>query len=753
MIGVADAQHSLSLLRDDYDENEADDLTAAAAEDGKEDSGDELLMLKTKGDEDGDAGHKKTHREIMGEVMLKSKMYKAKRQQDKLTTDEQTAKLDGELSKIMELLTKSGNELVRHEADYTEAGESDHLTFDRVAKDGSMEELKNIPKRHLPVGDDNKSVFHYEKVYQQLAAERRARPSQRLLTEEEKAEKEMNELKRLETLRADRMNNADELLDGQLLNSRQSERSGEEDRRKRRGQIGGDDLEDGFDFNHPGDLESDKSGAEDERSHVSSDYNSKFSPLKPRDSGNGKLSKPKVSEEISPDCLVIRADHESTVVSDKDVPFIFKECPSTTIELQSVFKDHSIEQRNLVLERIRKCFAVSLDPSINQAKLEQLLICLLRRVEALAEVSADHVAVAMTEMDMLLVHIYELGKTKNMTVSTWAKEKLAEAYSDLMSDDDAGYGLSGRWTVGKVMILRAVGRLFPSSDLRHPVSTPLILMLSEAVELKRMCSLKDVGLGILVGTILLEQMVESSRYCGQLVRFLLEIVKMRYCNEPRGLGQMLQEFRQRRECSSGSTARKLKVTDIMKSEGADQDKDRMVVGIVESAIGMIEILGFEGNVGHMDVVLRGLPLDKMRDKEATARVLVMLKQSKANRRAMTLYTRTGPKPTNKLLNPKFSSENGVFRRKAKTSYHAIENGDVSASAARVRRALRKEERGYARDVRQAAAAQNWERSREEMEMRATREKRSRETAAFLEAQQATWNRAEKRQKKLSGKKW
>lgn len=750
--GVADTQQSLSLLQDDYVDNDTDDPTVALEEDGEEDSGDELLMLKKEGTEDTNTEHKKTHYEIMSEVMLKSKAYKARRQQEKLATDEQTAKLDGELPEIMEMLTNSGNEFLDRDADYTKTGESDQHLFDRDTRGGSAEESHNILKQPLSTGDKSSTAFHYEKVYQQLAAEKRARPSQRLPTEEEKAEEEMNELKRLEALRADRRSNAEELLDDQLLNSYRRKRSGRGNQGKRQSQIGGDDLDDGFDLNSPGDSEADDFAAGDEGGHVSGDCNAESSLLKPRDSGNVRLSKPKVVKGIFPDCLIFCVGRESTVISDKDVPFIFKECPSTSTELQNIFQNCSIEQRNLVLERIRKCFAVSLNPSVNQTKLEHLLACLLQRVELLAAVSADFVANAVAEMDMLLVHIHELGKAKHMTVSTWAKEKLAEMYCSLTTGNDAGCRLSKKWTVGSVMILRAIGRLFPPSDLRHPVSTPLMLLLSEALELKRMCSLKDVGLGILVGTILLEQMAESKRYCGQLVRFLVEIVKTSNCGEPRGLGGVFQEFRQKREWLNEPEPR-LKASDIMKCEGIDQGKGRVAAGIVGSAIGMIGILGFEGKVGHMDIILRGLPLNNMKDEKSKERILAMLEQGRKSRKTMILYTMTGPKTTNKMLNPKFTSESGVFRRKAKTSYYAAQNGDTSASAARVRRALHKEERGYARDVRQAAATQNWERSREETERRERMEKRSRETTAFLEEQQATWNRAEKRQKKLSGKKW
>lgn len=749
MPGTANEKHSpQSQPRDDYEDSEADDPTVPEGG-NEENGGDELLTLKKEESEDGDARHRKTHREVMGEVMLKSKMHKAKRQYDKTATDEQTAKLDEELPEIMTLLAKSGNELVNRDTDDTrESGKPDLSIFNENVDASSVEELDMVMRKPYPTSGKSGSEFHYEKVYQQLAAEKRAKPSERLLTEEERAEKEMSELKRLEVLRTERMNNAEELEDVELHFMRQKKRA-EKGPRKREEEACGDDLDNGFDLDSP----SDSSAAEDEVKQVSENESMKSSLFPPGDSANLRPSKQKFTEGITPDSLIFHAGRKSISRSDSDIPFIFKECPSTDAELQSVFEGRSVEQRNLILGRIRKCFAVSLDPSVNQTKLEKLLDCLLRRVETLINVSVDFIGAAVAEVDVLLVHIYELGKFKDTMVMTWAKEKLAEMYDKLTSDEGAEYGLSKNWTVGSVILLRAVGRLFPSSDLRHPVSTPLVLLLSEAVELKRMFTLRDVGLGILVGSALLEQMVESERYCGQLVRFLIEVIRAGHCKERRRLGEVLREFRQARQWSNDVMMRRLKVSNVMKSEWTDQDKSRIQIGIVGSAVRMIEALTFGGNVGHMDIVLRDLPLDEIRDREAAERISAIMVQAKANRKTMTLYTRTGPSSISKMLNPKFSSESGVFRRKAKTSYHALQNGDVSASASRVRQALRKEERGLARDVRQAAMAQNREKYREETERRERREKRSREVMAFLEEQQATWKRAHKRQKKLSGKKW
>lgn len=733
-----------SLLRDDYEES--DGAEEEAGDD--EGSGDELLTLKRaagEGDEeDGEDGAdvQRTHQEIMQEVVLKSKMYKAKRQQDKHDADEQTAKLDEDLPNIMALLSKSSSDFAKKKAEEKKPA----MKKTPVSIFGDAEnDAQVVGSTKPPPPPGNDGLFSYERVYRQLAAEKRARPSDRLLTEEEKAEKEIEELEELERMRTERMRNAEDSGDEnegpETSGSRKKKSKRKEKPKKEKRHTGGDDLDDGFDLSEDDEEESGHSGEDEgmvEQGEPDKDSNV-----------DGDASSDGEEEELDPNSLLFLPVQE-TKESDEDIPYVFKECPSSPAGLQNLFDGRTIAQRKLVIERLRKCFAVSLNPTANKAKLDQLLECLLMRIECLAKVSSQHLQSAMTEIDMLLMHAHALGKKTEALVADWARDRLASAFHALTSLDTSR-GLSAVWGVPTLLLLRSIGRLFPSSDLRHPVSTPLVLLLSEALSLPRMVHSDDLAMGTFVAGLLLEQMASSGRYSGQLATFVIGVLCAAYCSGQLKLAGALAEFR---EEGKKFKAAKLRLADLIHVGERDSLHELVLQAkVVQAAVCLAEAAGMSGRVGHLDIVFARLPLDELPHVASRPKLLETLVSARANRKPLSLYAVSTAAAVRKTLNPKFSAESGVFRRAARTSYHAARSGDMSQSAMRVRRALRKEERGLARDVRQAAASRRGERNRETEERRERGEKRTREALSFLESQQANWKKAEKRQKMLSGKKW
>lgn len=732
-----------SLLKDDYEESDGAEEEAG----DEEGSGDELLTLKRaagEGEGEDDEDGQRTHREIMQEVVLKSKMYKAKRQQDKHDADEQTAKLDENLPDIMALLNKSSSDFAEKKAEEKKAV----LKKAPVSIFGDVEngaQAASSVKPPPPLAIDG--AFRYEHVYRQLAAEKRARPSDRLLTEEEEAEKGIEELKELERMRTERMRNAEDSgdeNDGPTSGGSRKKKSKRKDKvKKNERHTGGDDLDDGFHLSADDGEESERSG-EVEDVVEQREEEKDASDAEDASSDEGE-------EELDPNALVFPPGQEAKE-SDEDIPYVFKECPSSPAGLQKLFEGRTVAQRELVVERLRKCFAVSLNPTANTAKLSQLLECLLTRIECLAKVSSQHLQSAMTEIDMLLMHAHALGKKHEALVAAWARDGLASAFHTLTSPDiSEPRGLSTLWGVPTLLLLRSIGRLFPSSDLRHPVSTPLVLLLSEALSLSRMVCSDDLAMGTFVAGLLLEQMASGGRYSGQLATFVIGILCAPYYSGRVKLVGALAELR-----GQGETIKtpKLRLADLIHEGERDRSQKLLLQAkVVQAALCLAEAAGMSGRVRHLDIVFTRLPLAQLPHVASRTRLLETLVSSRANRKPLSLYAVSAAATVRKTLNPKFSAESGVFRRAARTSYHVARSGDVSQSAMRVRRALRKEERGLARDVRQTAASRQAEHNKETEGRREQGEKRTREAMSFLESQQANWKKAEKRQKMLSRKKW
>lgn len=747
----------LSLLRDDYDDAEdadRDEDGDGAKGAGDDSDDDEFLTLKksdANGEESDEDDRERTHQEIMDEVVLKSKMHKAQRQQEKHTVDEETAKLDKDLPDIMAMLAKSGNDFARRKA---EKKSILNPSPKPIFTDEGEEEQATVAKLLPPAGDNR--TFHYERIYQQLAAEKCARPSNRLLTEEEKAQKEMEELVELEEKRKRRMQNAEsedeQDDDGRELGRRKNSRQKDKKGKKAGSRTGGDDLDDGFDLPETsGDSDVEDSDTSDPAESLGEDPRPTANSERGRNdlkSRNSLSSEPRMFDSnmmVFPNPFFAKIQHS-------DIPYVFKECPSKTAQLQTLFEDKTINQRSLVLERLRKCFAVSLNTTANPAKLDGLLQCLLQRIEILTRVAAEHVEAAIMEIDMLLTHAYALGKED--IVASWARSKIADSFTALTDRDKGDIGLSERWSVSTLLLLRGIGRLFPASDMRHPVCTPLALLLSEALELIRMKETKDVAMGILVSNILLEQMAESGRYSGQLTTFLIAVIEAAYGRRGGALAPAMKESREEGDVLVDETGSlRMTVSDCMKAMRTTDKKHALQGKIIYAALGMIEASGFSGRMKHIDIIYNRIPTELIPESELRNRLEQQRSASQQSRKPLAMYAKVTGVVAAKILNPKFSSEGGVFRKQARTSYVARRDGDVSASATRIRRALRKEERGFARDVRRSALQEAQNRAQIEAERAGRREKRGREAIAFLETQQANWKKAEKRQKMLSGKKW
>lgn len=748
---------AFSLLRDDYDdtqegagidsEDDAKDSPDGGVDAREDGSDDELLTVKQPAENEDETRAERTHKEIMDEVVLKSKMYKAQRQEQKHDVEEQTAKLDKELPDIMALLSKSEKDYERKLAKHSRLVPSpaNASIFNEDENSASCETEGGVKGVQMVRGV-KRNAFHYEKVYQQLAAEKRARPSNRMPTEEEKAEKDLEELRELEQNRIKRMQSADSEDEGDYDQQNQTKRKRKIGERSKR--AGGDDLDDGFNI---------PDGEEDSQSE---------------DSGSGEfgyegeaerhLSTPQYSEamaqeklkaSLDPDTLLYRQPHRANDL-DSNIPFVFKRCPSNEEELQVLFEDRSVEERSTIIERIRKCFAVSLNPTANPARLDALLSCLLERIVSLSKVTVEKLEGATQELQMLLVHVYTLGRNKEDLVASWARGLVTDAFTKLTNGKGREQGLSSRWKASTLIMLRVVGQLFPASDVRHPLTTPLVLLLSEALELRRFRCLEDIAVGIVVSSILIEQMVEAGRFSGQLSTFLTSVVQGAFGEREVLLSGLFKELRECDKNSLGdSFQQRLKVSDCVKTSRTRDDLIALQCKVVHVALWLIDASAFEGKTKHMDIIYKRLPVDLLPESNIRSRLEQILGKAAESRKALTLYAKALDSVEARMLNPRFSAEGGVFHKQPRTSYTARQQGDLSASAARIRRALRKEERGMARDVRRRASHAAQEKARVDADRHALREKRGREVTAFLEEQQASWKRAEKRQKMLSGKKW
>ncbi len=627
----------LNEQNDDYQEDSDGDDSDAEGTTKKAAS--KPRVNKNLGDSDSDSSAEpRTRQEIMHEVMMKSKMHKEQRQQVKAADEIQREALDETLPELISMLEKSRG----------------RAPVDR--------------------NDDTKTSFNYEATLQALTKERRAQPTQRMKTEEEKEAEERERLEELERTRLARMRGTDE-VDEDDVNLDDSDDS--------------EDIDDNTENMQDGD-----------------------------------------EVEIVRDGQIENLD---------DVPYLFKKCPATPTELASVLLQTSVPLRGHVIERLLKSFVVSLS-STNGPKLQRLLQLLLGRVQALAR-SVKDVSLALQEIEIISLPCYKLASKYPALLIEWAKERLYAAYSDMQ--ENQGEKLSACWPIAHLIILRFIGLLFPGSDVRHSVMTPFFILLSEAINPARLESDKDFAMATCLCHILLEVFSSTTRTSGQVVQFLSAALRK------------YPDFEESKATCSASDAKTnlpspLLVSDLVMSE-EPECAAHLPVKLGFTVRKLAQAALYRGRIPNIDL-LYGPVSDAISPNERSQSMLRKhMKEQGAARKPLTLYTEKAAIP--KGLNPKFTATNGVFKKNPRSRFGAPTEQQAQDSVKRIRKALNREERAYARDLRNEASERAQRQYEAESAKRDYANAKTKELKLFLEEQQSTWNKAEKKQKQLSGKKW
>ncbi|VFV41719.1 Hypothetical predicted protein [Lynx pardinus] len=340
---LADVEKHNDIVDSDSDAEERGTLSAelTATHFG---GGGALLHRKT-AQQQGEEGEKpRSRKELIEELIAKSKQEKRERQAQREDALELTEKLDQDWKEIQTLLA--------------------HKTPKSDNKD----------KKEKPKPDA------YDMMVRELGFEMKAQPSNRMKTQEELAKEEQERLEKLEAARLRRMLGKDE--DGGT---------------KKPKHQSADDLNDGFvldkDDRHLLSYKDGKVSAEEEQSREAGDDNSD----EEQDEGPSEDSE----ESSGPDG---HSDLESDVESEEDretqqaagrrlksdghkareaeLPSTFA-APESYEELKSLLSGKSMEEQLLVVERIKTCNHPSLAVG-NKAKLEKLFNFLLEYIGDLA---------------------------------------------------------------------------------------------------------------------------------------------------------------------------------------------------------------------------------------------------------------------------------------------------------------------------------------------------------------------------------
>ena len=512
---------------------------------------------------------RKTKKEVMEEVIAKSKLHKYERQQAREDNDDLRAELDKGLPDLFALMS----------------GPQRRVQDNRIMNPDRMALLSGTQR---PQSDRE-----YDKRLRQMAMSERARPTSRTLTDDEKLHKEAHRLKELEERRLRRMQGEQEGSGADFGKVDQDSETNDEANdvdsfglgtglpaRYSREESG---VEDEDDFFMDDDLISDEgrtdlSDNDDSSSHTNSSDKELSDNEDDQEFVQGLLSKEDQGREGLA-ATIARNGEPKTGDPVGILAYTYK-CPENHEELLKMTTNIAIKDLPTVVQRIRALYHPKLG-SENKAKLGNLARSLTDHISYMAN-QAEHPP--LTILESLIRHLHSLAKTFPGEVGSAVRSHLKSMHERP----------SIALTPGDLIILTAVATVFPTSDHFHPVVTPAMLSMGWYLSQKVPISLSDLATGTYVITLILHYQRLSRRYVPEAVNYILNALFALAPRNPSKLPEVLschnlpESFRIRSSVGISSSENLDFWAIVPSTDEADSNNQALKLALLKTQIEVVE---------------------------------------------------------------------------------------------------------------------------------------------------------------------
>uniref|UniRef100_A0A0R0F3T1 Nucleolar protein 14 n=1 Tax=Glycine max TaxID=3847 RepID=A0A0R0F3T1_SOYBN len=464
----------------------------------------------------------KSKKEVMEEIISKSKFYKAQKAKDKEENENLVEELDKDFTSLVQsealLSLTEPNKMNALKALVNKSISNDQSNKDQMSATRTMD--NSVQEKP----DD------YDKLVKQMGLEMRARPSDRTKTPEEIAQEEKEGLEQLEEERQKRMVAAEDSSDE---DNEDSEKPFEQKPRS----ISGDDLGDSFSVNEqimtkkgwvdeilerrdeedsssedddgedPDNLGSSEDA--DEGSDEDLDEHEKDLSLKDWEQSDDDDIGADLEDEDDSDENIETAAEDLDESKELDIPYIIQ-APKTFEELCSLVDKHSNDNVILIINRIRKSNPITLAAE-NRKKMQVFYGVLLQYFAVLANKEPLNVEL----LNMLVKPLIEMSKEIPYFAAICARRRIEATRKQFI--ESIKQSESSSWSSSKTLcLLRLWSMIFPCSDFRHPVMTPVILLMCEYLMRCPIVSGRDIA----IGSFLCSMLLSSRKFCPEAIIFL-----------------------------------------------------------------------------------------------------------------------------------------------------------------------------------------------------------------------------------------
>lgn len=516
---------------------------------------------------------KKTKKEVMEEVIAKSKFHKYERQAAKEEDEDLRAELDKELPNIHQLLSSSRQGAKSHG--------SENATVSTIA------------------GVDRDAFEkNFDLQVKRLAQDKRAQPADRTKTDEEKVEEESKKLQELEDKRQRRMRGED------VTDSEEDEDDAAKDKATAVNDMDMDMDEDededgfglgagirarptatdlGFDDEDDFIIDDDLVASGSDLELVESDDDSDDEDAR-EDEGEDEeddFTKGLLNEEEARN-PVFEADSSTKATSiqkgdDQGLPYTFP-CPQSCTEFQSITAAYPSQSLPTIIQRIRALYHPKLD-SKNKERLANFSMAL---VDFVASPWDPTTSPSFTVLESIVRHIHSLAKMFPIEISKQFRQHIEELGQErplaLQPED--------------LILLTAIGTIFPTSDHFHQVVTPAMLTITRYLGQKVPHNLSDYSVGTYLSILALNYQQLSKRYVPEVINFTLNAL---CAISPIGPSKQLGNFplheppRSSRAVNANKVApRRLNLSDCVENDLATDQANTLKVAILDTTLQAVE---------------------------------------------------------------------------------------------------------------------------------------------------------------------
>lgn len=444
----------------------------------------------------------KTKKEVMNEIIAKSKLHKYERQQAKEEDDDLRAELDKGLGDVYALLRATPKQVVQaQEREVFNSG----MNPDRAAL---------LDQKYHSQADKD-----YDERLRQMFFDQRSKPTERTMTDEEKVQKEAQRLKELEDRRLQRMRGEQDSNDEGDTGEKQ-ELHGDEDLERSQDNPFG--LGSGLGVQ----IEGPVLGVEDEDEFfIEDNLIANESDRELSESGSGEDSGDEAGEDDEDDTEFVdgllsrddigRAGLDGSAIKNGNpiadaagsgLAYTYA-CPQSHEELLRITNNIPLDDLPIVVQRIRTLYHPKLQKD-NKAKLGIFAAVLIDHVSFLADQAGGP---PFGLLETLIRHIHSLAKTFSVEISSAFRSHLRSIHQDRPTDP----------TPGDLILLTAIASIFPTSDHFHQVVTPATLCITRYLSQKIPQTLRDLATGTFQASLCLQYQMVSKRYIPELVNYIV----------------------------------------------------------------------------------------------------------------------------------------------------------------------------------------------------------------------------------------